>query len=139
MNAKSDGRHRRKRRTENAIRGALDRLLRGRGTHPKHSGLKLRITKAAVAREARINIATLYRFPDLCAEIDVAIPIAAPSRNPQAEKIRNRLLNEVTSLKDQLRKVLQENLRLARALEKYDPSLGVSVAINLDERRKRQA
>lgn len=131
-----DGRSRRKTRTESAIRSALERLLNGDGTHPRHAGLKVRVTKAAIAREARINIATVYRFPDLCAEID-AVTREAPARRQQRSiQVRNKLVKEITLLKDQLNKALQENLRLARTLEKYDPTLGIPEPIALDERRK---
>lgn len=100
--------------------------------------MRVRVTKAAVAREARINIATLYRFPELCKEIDRAADSTPLHRQQRSSQIRNKLVREIAQLKSDLTKALQENLRLTRALEKYDPDLGLRKPIDLAEKRRKR-
>jgi len=42
-------------RTEGAYRAALERLVQGKATHPKYAGRPIKITPAAVAREAGLS------------------------------------------------------------------------------------
>ena len=57
------GRHKRRERSRRAIERAIDRLQKGEGTHARHLGVAVRITKAAVALEARVSVPTVFE-PD---------------------------------------------------------------------------
>jgi hypothetical protein len=130
-----DGRNKRKERSAAAFRHALERLRTGSGTHPLHVGIKVRITKQAVAREARISSATLYRLPDVCAEIDAAQG-SSPVRTLRPAEQRRRMLHEtIRSLEERNAALLSENLRLTRALARFDPSLGDGTVPSLAQHR----
>jgi len=116
---------------------ALARLQAGTGTHPRHVGIVVRITKQSVAREARVSPATLYRFPDLVHEVSDAC-IKRQQRPRRAAQVRAGLVNRITELEAKMSLAQAENLRLTRLLAKYDPSLGEEKPINLDTRRKRK-
>src|SRR5262249_27977122 len=47
-------------RTEDAYRAALERLVQGKATHPKDAGRPIKITPSAVAREANQSRNPLY-------------------------------------------------------------------------------
>jgi hypothetical protein len=134
-NHEVDGRLLRSERTRKAIRAAVERLRRGEGNHPRHAGLTIPLTKAAIAREARVDVSTLYRYPTLLAEIDSA-PSTASVRTAKASvQRRNKLVNRIDALNRDLNAALQENLRLSRILAKYDPTLGIPQPTSLSEKR----
>lgn len=63
----------RRNRTARAYLATLDRLIEGRATHPDHAGRAVRITPAAVAKEARHSRNPLYTtHRALLAEIEAA-------------------------------------------------------------------
>jgi uncharacterized protein YwbE len=130
-----DGRHKRRERSAALIRAAVERLLVGQGTHPMHVGIKVRLTKQAVAREARISSATLYRFPQLLRELESTTGGIVRQKLPAAEQRRRVLIQKIKALENDNQALIDENARLTRELAKYDPSLGVPQPIALDERR----
>jgi hypothetical protein len=85
-----------------------------------------------------VNIASLYRLPERCEEIDRATETSPLHRQQHSTQIRNKLLSEIAELKVDLSKALQQNLRPARALEKYDPDLGPPKPIDLAEKRRKR-
>lgn len=135
----ADRRHKRRERSRAELMAALERLKTGNGTHPKHVGIKVRITNEAVAREARKSPATLYRLPDVVDAIDaIGAQPAHMQRIPAAEQRRRALVDEVESLKQQNALLVAENFRLMRLLAKYDPNLGEARPANLAAARDRK-
>lgn len=118
-----DMRHKRKDKTRDAIRAAIERLKTGQGRHARHIGIRVRLTKEAVAREAGRSSATLYRFPELLAEIDAAAGTATIQRRSASEQHRQKLLERITDLERQNGLLLGENVRLTRLLAACDPTL----------------
>jgi hypothetical protein len=119
-----DGRHRRRERSRRAIERAIERLQNGEGTHARHLGVAVRITKAAVALEARVS-PTVFRHADLCARIDdLARTLPAPKARAAAQR-RNKIVSERDDAKAQLAKAISEIARLTFELAKYDPTLGI--------------
>jgi transposase-like protein len=116
------------------IVSALARLKDGTGTHSRHVGIRVRITKQAVAREARVSSATLYRFPDLIKEVEAASEAVDQKLRP-AEARRAAAADRIEELERQVAKLLSENLRLSRALLKFDPTLGRPEPVELDAQR----
>ena len=108
-----DGRRRRSAATAQSIRTAVSRLVAGKGTHPLHLGIKVRITKVAIAREARVGYATLFRYPSLLEGLTLD---EVPQRISVSEAQRKRLVDELTELKRQHEKLFQENTRLTHEL-----------------------
>lgn len=133
-----DGRNKRRERSAIALRHALNRLCAGEGTHPLHVGIKVRLTKGAVAREARVSPATLYRFPEICSEIDAAQDASPAQRVRPAEQRRRALHNKLALLEDRVSALLSENLRLTRALAKFDPHLGQEPVVFLEQHRSKR-
>jgi len=136
-----DGRHKRRDRTSAAITRALERLQCGQGTHPKHAGIRVRLTKQAVAREAHVSPATLYRYPELIAMVSDAIGPQTEQfqRSRPSEQRRKRLVDKVAMLEHERALLLAENFRLTRELAKHDPTLGISEPVQLDSKRSRRA
>lgn len=135
-----DKRHKRKEKSRRAILDALERLKSGTATHPRHAGIKVRITKEAVAREARVSPATLYRFPDLVQAVSAISSRSEVQRVGASEARRKALLKQIEVLEHRVNQLLSENLRLTRLLASYDPSLGKREPTDLEtERRRRRA
>ncbi len=104
-----------------------------------HLGITVRITKEAVAREARRSPATLYRFPDLVERVN-AVAARREQKGPRpSEPRRLAQLDENAKLKRQNELLLAENLHLTRALVRFDPNLGRKLPASLDEARGRSA
>ena len=132
-----DKRHKRKEKSRDAILAAIDRLRCGKATHTRHIGISVRITKEAVAREARRSPATLYRFPDLVARINGIISVREQSVVRPSEQRRKALLETIAELERRNELLLAENLHLTRALARHDPNLGRKVPTSIDEVRSR--
>lgn len=111
-----DGRNKRKVTTETALRSAVERLKRNEGHHPRHVGLRVKLTNRAVALEAGVGVSTVYRFPAICDEIKRASGSKAP-RPSQAEQRRRKMQDEISELKMQIEALLAENVRLTRETE----------------------
>jgi hypothetical protein len=133
-----DMRLKRKDKIREAIRAAIARLASGQGRHPRHVGIRVRITKEAVAREAGRSSATLYRFPDMLAEIDAAAGPEQMQRPTASEQHRRKLLETIADLERRNGQLVGENVRLARLLATYDPTLGEKQPIHLDSQRERK-
>jgi hypothetical protein len=131
-----DRRHLRREESRRAIAEAIDRLKSGNATHPRHVGIRVRITKEAVAREARVSVATLYRSADLISEINSFATELIGQKIRPAEERRKKLLAEIDDLKTCLEALLAENYRLMELLAAYDPTLGEVSPIRLDVERK---
>jgi hypothetical protein len=127
-----DRRRQRSEKTREAISAALERLKVGHGTHARHAGLRVRITKQSVAREANVSSATLYRFPDMLRLIEATVGQSQDQRRKGSEQRRLTMLNRIAELELQNSLLLSENLRLMRLLKKHDPSLGESPPIDLN-------
>jgi hypothetical protein len=79
----------------NAYRAALTRLIREEPTHPKHSGNKVKITPAAVAREANRSRNPLYTtHQDILEEIQAAAELPLTSNDDHLEKKELKVLIE---------------------------------------------
>jgi hypothetical protein len=112
-----DGRHLRKKKTEGALRAAIARLRINEGMHPLHLGVRVGLTRRAVAREAGVAIATVYRFANVCKEID-KVKAGGKSVGPTpAEQRREKLHAELVELRRQVGALVSENTRLTRELE----------------------
>jgi hypothetical protein len=131
--------HKRKDKTRDAIRAAIERLKTGQGRHPRHIGIRVRLTKEAMAREAGRSSATLYRFPELLAEIDAAAGTSTIiQRRTASQQHRQKLLDTIAGLEQQNALLLGENLRLMRLLSAYDPTLGEAQVLDIDSQRERR-
>lgn len=133
-----DNRHKRKEKSRKALVEALERLQRGDGTHTRHRGIRVRITKQAVAREARVSSATLYRFPDVVKQIGVAAGVISPAKPRSSEQLRAKLVDEVADLRRREQLLLAENVRLTRLLVKYDPTLGKKIPLDFEREKQRR-
>jgi hypothetical protein len=133
-----DGRHKRRERSRRAIERGIDRLQRGEGTHARHLGVTVRITKAAVALEARVSVPTVFRHADLCARID-DLAKSLPPKARAATQRRKKLVSERDDAKMQLAKAMSEIARLTFELAKYDPTLGIPQPIELKSLRRQLA
>ncbi len=131
----TDGRNQRKSATRAKITQAISRLSKGTAVHPLHIGVRLRITKEAVAREAGVSNATIYRFPDLCQSIS-SLSRSKEQRVRPSEQRRKALHARITELERMLNSALSETVRLTRELAKYDPTLGNKSPISIEERRQ---
>jgi hypothetical protein len=131
-----DGRRERTNRTRAAILNAIERLKNGSGTHPLHLGVRVRITKQAVAREARVSSANLYRYPDLVMMIGKATGQVEPRVSNSAQR-RTKLLAELADRERTIEKLICENYRLMNELEKYGCSAGKKDAVDIASRRRR--
>jgi len=101
-----------------SYRAALARLMRGEGRHPDHAGRVVRITPAAVAREAGRSRNPLYTtHRDILDEIEVAATSATPARDLAAriaelETELARLRAEARHHVEERRELASENLNL---------------------------
>jgi len=109
-----------------SYRAALARLVRGEGRHPDHAGRVVRITPAAVAREAGRSRNPLYAtHRDILDEIEVAAGGPTPVRDLAAriaelEAELGRLRSDARRHGEERRELASENLTLlhrARAAE----------------------
>jgi hypothetical protein len=81
--------NRRRNRAAAAYLAALDRLIEGKATHPDYAGRPVRITPAAVAKEARRSRNPLYTtHRALLAEIEAAASRATPATDLAATVAR---------------------------------------------------
>lgn len=139
---KSDERRQRSARTRAGILEAIERLRKNSGTHPRHAGIRVRLTKQAIAREARISSATLYRHADVLEQAGVGGRDVKDNRVRATEQRRIKLLDDIAERDSQIAALLAENLRLTRELAKYDPLLGLkrpaSLASKRDAKRPRK-
>lgn len=95
-------------------RAALSRLIAGTARHPSHAGKPVRITPAAVAREAGMSRNPLYaRHRDVLEEIAIAAAGPAPTKD-LASTLAHQT-EEVRALRAALRK--QEEDKRAMATE----------------------
>jgi hypothetical protein len=136
-----DGRHKRRDKTGATILRALDRLQKGEGTHPRHAGISVRLTRQAVVREARISSATLYRYPEILVQLTEAIEAETDKQQQRAkpsEQRRKQFVETIAKLEGDRSMLLAENFRLTRELAKYDPRLGLSDPIQLDSKRSQK-
>lgn len=99
----------------------------------------VRITKEAVAREARLSPATLYRLPDVVEAIAKMAGTQPKSHasNSSAQR-RKALLDRIADLERRNDQLLSENLRLTRLLSVHDPLLGKSQITDLGTERIRR-
>ena len=132
-----DKRHKRRSHTGSKIEAAIERLRNGQATHPLHIGIQVRVTKQAVAREARVSSATLYRFPELVKVIDATLMSHQIQRVPQSEQRHRNLLARIVELERQNNQLIAENLRLTRELAAGTNLAPTLVARDLNERRAR--
>lgn len=130
-----DGRRKRTSKTREAILSAMARLRDGRGTHPAHVGKDMLITRAAIAREARVSQATLYRYGDLIRDL---APAERCRQRAKGGTVRSRLMQEIAERDRRIGALLAENLRLMRELEQYDVTLGRKAAVDLSAERTRR-
>jgi len=108
-------------------RAALTRLTEGRGRHPLHSGKSVRITPAAVAREAGMSRNPLYAtHRDILEEIIAAAEAPAPAKDLSealaAARLEKRDMRTSAQLhRKEKRALATENLTLlARARSAED-------------------
>jgi hypothetical protein len=93
-------------------RAALTRLTEGRGRHPLHSGKSVRITPAAVAREAGMSRNPLYAtHRDILDEIEIAAVSPAPAKDLAAQLTART--GELRELREAARKHADEKRALA--------------------------
>jgi len=99
-------------RGERAYRAALERLIQGKATHPDHSGRPVKITPAAVAREAGRSRNPLYTtHRQLLTEIEAAAKRPTPAADLAATVIQ--LKTEIAELRAEARQHAQEKRSLA--------------------------
>jgi hypothetical protein len=99
-------------RTERKYRAALDRLVQGKATHPKYAGRPIKITPAAVAREAGLSRNPLYTtHRGLLSEIEAATERPSPASD-LAETVA-RLEARIAELHEDVRRLTQEKQMLA--------------------------
>src|SRR5262245_10616419 len=105
-------------RTERAYRAALERLVEGKPTHPKYAGRPIKITPAAVAREAGLSRNPLYTTHRmLLSEIESATQRPTPASDlvgtiARLEAKIVELHGEVRRLTTEKQLVATENLAL---------------------------
>jgi len=98
--------------TARAYRAALNRLVEGQATHPSLAGCAVRITPAAVAREARRSRNPLYTtHRDILDEIAVAA--GQPSSGADLAAAVARLKAETAELRAAARRHAEEKRQLA--------------------------
>jgi hypothetical protein len=95
-----------------AYRAALARLVRGEGRHPRHAGQPVRITPAAVAREAARSRNPLYAtHRDILDEIAAAAAGPGPAKDLAARV--TELEAELARLRADARRHAEEKRMLA--------------------------
>jgi hypothetical protein len=116
-------------RTERAYRAALERLVQGKATHPKYAGRPIKITPAAVAREAGLSRNPLYTtYRALLSEIEVATQRPTPASDLAATIARLEakiveLHGEVRRLTTEKQLLATENLALLQRARKAEDRL----------------
>ncbi len=133
----ADARRMRRERTSQQIEAAIERLRSNSCVHPKHIGLRVRVTKSSVAREAGVSIANLYRFPELCKQIDVLATAAPAVGNRSSEQRRAALVDALAEANRRIEALMTENTRLTLELGRHDQTLGLTAVIDLEERRRK--
>jgi hypothetical protein len=99
-------------RTERAYRAALERLVQGKATHPKYAGRPIKITPAAVAREAGLSRNPLYTtHRALLSEIESVTQRPNPASNLAATIAR--LEAKIVELHGDVRHLTMERQLLA--------------------------
>ena len=128
----------RRNRAARAYLAALDRLIEGKATPPDHAGRPVRITPAAVLREARRSRNPLYTMHRvLLAEIEAAASGPTPATDLAAtvarlEASNAKLRRLVQQLQMDKRKLATENLSLlhrARLAEERLPARGRELSL----------
>jgi hypothetical protein len=104
----------------------------------RYAGLRVRITKQSVAREARVSSATLYRFPDLVERIGDIVGDHQEQRLRPSEERRAKLVKQVEELERRVAALLTENLRLMRLLANHDSTFGETKPSQLELARARR-
>ena len=95
-----------------SYRAALSRLVRGEGHHPDHQGRVVRISPAAVAREAGMSRNPLYTtHRDILDEIEVAANAPGPAKDLAARV--SELEVEIAMLRTEARRHAEEKRMLA--------------------------
>lgn len=116
-------------RTERAYRAALERLVQGKATHPKYAGRPIKITPAAVAREAGLSRNPLYTtYRALLSEIEVATQRPTPASDlagtiARLEAKIVELHGEVRRLTTEKQLLATENLALLHRARKAEDRL----------------
>ena len=101
-----------KKRAEGAYRAALERLVQGKATHPKHAGRPIKITPSAVAREAQLSRNPLYTTHRvLLSEIEAASQQPTPAADLGATIAR--LEAKIAELHGDVRRLATEKQLLA--------------------------
>jgi hypothetical protein len=99
-------------RTQRSYRAALDRLVQGKATHPRHAGRPIKITPAAVAREAGLSRNPLYTtHRAILSEIE-----AANERPSPASDLAGTIAwleAKIDGLHDEVRRLTKEKQLLA--------------------------
>src|SRR5215831_10766667 len=99
-------------RTEDAYRSALERLVQGKATHPKYAGRPIKITPSAVAREANLSRNPLYTtHRALLSEIEAAAQRPTPAADLAATIAR--LEAKIAELHGDVRRLATEKQLLA--------------------------
>jgi hypothetical protein len=110
--------NRRRNRAARAYLAALDRLIEGKATHPGYAGRPVRITPAAVAKEARRSRNPLYTtHRALLAEIEEAATRPTPAADLAATVSKFKASNAelrriIRQLQVDKRNLATENLSL---------------------------
>jgi hypothetical protein len=100
------------RRTERRYRAALDRLVQGKATHRKYAGRPVKITPAAVAREAGLSRNPLYTtHRALLSEIEAANQRPSPACDLAGTVAR--LEAKIVELHQDVRRLTKEKQQLA--------------------------
>jgi hypothetical protein len=108
----SPRRHGTAERAARRYRAALDRLVRGEATHPDHTGRPVRITPAAVAREAGLSRNPLYATHRAILD-EIAAAVERPTPTAESATTLARLEAEIGELKAAARRYAQEKRALA--------------------------
>jgi len=99
-------------RTEDAYRAALERLVQGKATHPKYAGRPIKITPSAVARESNQSRNPLYTMHRaLLSEIEAASQRPTPAADLAATIAR--LEAKIAELHGDVRRLATEKQLLA--------------------------
>jgi hypothetical protein len=121
----------RRNRAARAYIAALDRLIEGKATHPDHARRPVRITPAAVAKEARRSRNPLYTtHRTLLAEIEAAANRPTPVADLAAmvaklEANNGRLRGIIHQLQIDKRNLATENLSLLHRARLAEDRLAV--------------
>jgi beta-glucosidase-like glycosyl hydrolase len=120
--------------TEESVRDALRRVLLGKATHPSFKS-ETRLSVSSVAREARVGHTTIYRFPNVVAEIKEAAKVSGAAKPSKRALRRNRLTDELHELKRKNQELLDRNYELTIQLAQYGATADAKV-VRLPRRTK---